>query len=295
MGGPHLEFRLITCSFGPLNAGYLPAKHRLFIRDTLLMTIDTIIDMTTHPIADESFAVQCRDTLDKSGVLVLPDFITPDALAAMRAESEAGQKDAFFCRQSHSIYLTPENPEFGADHPANRSVISSKGCICDDVITSASPLRSLYDAPEFRAFVASVTGEKALHPYADTLSSINIHYANRGEELGWHFDNSSFAITLLIQKPDAGSQFEFVKDLRDADAGEMNYDGVGDLLDGKIVPEVLSMEPGTLVLFRGRNSIHRVSPNESDKTRMLAVLAYNAQPGIELSESARMTFYGRLS
>ena len=259
------------------------------------MTIDTIIDLTTHPITNDSFATQCRETLDQTGVLVLPDFITPAALAAMRAESEAGQKDAYFCSQSHSVYLTPENPEFAADHPANRSVISSKGCICDDIITAQSPLRSLYDAPEFRDFVAHVTGEQALHPYADPLSSINIHYANRGQELGWHFDNSSFAITLLIQKPDAGSQFEFIKDLRDADAGEMNYDGVAALLDGETAPDVLSMEPGALVLFRGRNSIHRVSPNESDKTRMLAVLAYNAQPDIALSESARMTFYGRLS
>jgi len=134
-----------------------------------------------------------------------------------------------------------------------------------------------------------------MHAYADPLSSINIHYANRTQELGWHFDNSAFAITLLIQKPDAGSRFEFIKDLRDADAGEMNYDGVADLLDGKVAPSVLSMEPGTLVLFRGRNAIHRVSPNESDKTRILAVSAYNEKAGVELSESARMTFYGRLS
>lgn len=258
------------------------------------MSIDTIIDLTAHPITNDSFAQKCRETLDQSGVLVLPDFITPSALAAMRAESEAGQKEAYFCSQSHSVYLTPENPEYGSEHPANRSVISSKGCICDDVIADTSPLRSLYDAPEFRSFVAQVTGEAALHPYADPLSSINIHYANRGQELGWHFDNSSFAITLLIQKPDAGSRFEFIKDLRDADTGEMNYDGVGSLLDGTTAPEVLSMEPGTLVLFRGRNSIHRVSPNKSDKTRMLAVLAYNAKAGVELSESARMTFYGRL-
>jgi len=75
----------------------------------------------------------------------------------------------------------------------------------------------------------------------------------------------------------------------------MNYDGVGDLLDGRSTPDVLEMEPGTLVLFRGRNSIHRVSPNESDRVRMLAVLAYNDTPGVELSESARMTFYGRLA
>ena len=113
--------------------------------------------------------------------------------------------------------------------------------------------------------------------------------------MGWHFDNSSFAITLLIQKPDAGSTFEYIKDLRNADAGEMNFDGVNDLLTGATKPDVIDMKPGALVLFRGRNSIHRVSPNESDKTRILAVLAYNTEPDVALSERARMTFYGRLN
>ena len=50
---------------------------------------------------------------------------------------------------------------------------------------------------------------------------------------------------------------------------------------------------GTLVFFRGRNSMHRVAPNEGARTRMLAVLAYNSKPGVALSETARMTFYGR--
>ena len=180
------------------------------------------------------------------------------------------------------------------DHPANRTVVSSKGCICDDVVSAASPLRQIYDAETFKTFITATTGEAAIYPYADPLSSINIHYANRGQELGWHFDNSSFAITILIQKPDTGSDFEYIKDLRDADRGEMNYDGVAALLDGQTKPELLDIEEGCLVLFRGRNSIHRVSPNESDKTRILAVLAYNSERGIALSENARMTFYGRL-
>ncbi|MCZ4279844.1 hypothetical protein O4H49_03580 [Kiloniella laminariae] len=48
------------------------------------------------------------------------------------------------------------------------------------------------------------------------------------------------------------------------------------------------------MLFRGRNALHRVAPVEGDRTRILVVLAYNSQPGIALSESACMTFYGRL-
>ncbi|MFD0918028.1 2OG-Fe(II) oxygenase [Pseudahrensia aquimaris] len=259
------------------------------------MDLNDIIDLETYPIFDETFCEKSAGTLDSSGALVLPGFILPKALSAMQAEAEENESKAYFCAQNHTVYLGPVDETLPTDHPRNRMVESSKGCICDDDVPQASPLRALYDADGFRAFVKAVTGERELHPYADPLSSINIHYANRGQELGWHFDNSSFAITLLIQKPEAGSRFEYIKDLRDADAGEMNYDGVGALLDGALEPDVLMMEPGTLVLFRGRNSIHRVSPNQSDKTRMLAVLAYNNAPGVELSENARMTFYGRLS
>ncbi|MEM8751168.1 MAG: 2OG-Fe(II) oxygenase [Pseudomonadota bacterium] len=259
------------------------------------MQILDIVNTDLFPLSDPAFGARCNAQLNRDGVLALADFIRPDALAAMQKEAHAGRDKAYFCTQSHSVYLTPQDPDYPLNHPANRQVESSKGCICDDIVPAKSPLRTLYDAPEFRAFVMRATGENALHPYADPLSSINIHYAERGQELGWHFDNSSFAITLLIEKPDAGSRFEYIKDLRNADKNEMNFDGVSALLDGEVQPDVLTMDPGCLVLFRGRNSIHRVSPNESDKTRMLAVLAYNSEPGVELSENARMTFYGRLN
>ena len=139
-----------------------------------------------------------------------------------------------------------------------------------------------------------VLDEKELHEYADALSSINLHYADAGKELGWHFDNSSFAVTLMIQSPERGGAFEYVKDVRDADAAEMNYELAGQVLDGRVTVETLSMDPGALVLFRGRNSMHRVAPVEGERTRMLVVLAYNSAPGVSLAESARRTFFGRL-
>ena len=74
----------------------------------------------------------------------------------------------------------------------------------------------------------------------------------------------------------------------------MNFRGVEKLLTGSIAPDILNMKPGTLVLFRGRNSIHRVTQTIGNLKRILVVLAYNSEPGIALSESARQTFYGRL-
>ncbi|MEM7214244.1 MAG: 2OG-Fe(II) oxygenase [Pseudomonadota bacterium] len=258
------------------------------------MRIEEIV-AAAHPLNDRDYVAQCKDTLDRDGALVLSGFITEGAIEQMKKEGLEGMGDAYFCASNHNVYLTPPDSAFSMEHPRNREVVSSKGLIGDDQVPDNSPLKTLYRDEGFQSFVAEIVGEQALFPYADPLSAVNIHYAKEGQELGWHFDNSSFAITLLIDKPEGGGDFEYLKDVRDADAGEFNFETVGKLLDGSIEPSILSMEPGTLVLFRGRNSIHRVTPTIGSKTRMLAVLAYNSEPGIALSESARMTFYGRLA
>jgi len=254
-----------------------------------------IVDLESHPIFDLDFQRQCQATLDGQGVLLLAQFVQAEAMASMLDESLRLREQAYFCRQSHSVFLNSPDLDLPSSHPLNRTVTTSKGCVCDDLIASDSLLRKLYDSVMFRGFAKTVVGHAEIYPYTDCLSSINIHYAERNQELGWHFDNSSFAITLMIQKPDAGGQFEFIRNYRFSSDGKENYSGVTDLLDGKLQPEQLQIEPGTLVLFRGKNSVHRVSPNKSDRTRILAVLAYNSVPGVALSESARRTFYGRLT
>ncbi|MFC0229459.1 HalD/BesD family halogenase [Serratia aquatilis] len=253
-----------------------------------------IVNLSTNPLDDSAFIARSKQTLAQYGVLILPGFLHSQALAAVQQEGKEYSHAAFYAASQHNVYLKPQDPSFPDEHARNRLVTSSKGCITDEDIPADSPLRTLYDSPEFRDFLCAVLDEPQLYPYADSLSSINLHYAHTGQELGWHFDNSSFAITLLIQKPLAGGVFEYVEGLRDADRGEMNYAGVAQVLDGGVKPKQLAINEGDLVLFRGRNALHRVTPTEADKTRMLVVLAYNAQPGIELSESARMTFYGRL-
>ncbi|PHQ69161.1 MAG: arpA protein [Sneathiella sp.] len=258
------------------------------------MEIDAVIDGTKYPLRDLSFQSGCRETLDQTGALVLPEFLTAEAVTAIAAEGAAKREHAYFCNDEHNVYLAPPDPNFPADHPRNRLILSSKGCIPDDIIAANSPLRTLYNSEGFRGFLCRVLGETALFEYADPLSSINLHYADPGLELGWHFDNSSFAITLMIQEPDAGGAFEYVSGMRDVDKGEMNYSGVAEVLDGAVVPKTLNMKAGALVLFRGRNALHRVAPVEGPTTRLLVTLAYNTEPGISLSDSARMTFFGRL-
>jgi len=258
------------------------------------LMLHELIDLSRYPIDDASFRASCKAQLDAHGVLLIPEFLNNSALETIASEGDANRDKAFYTVSDHNVYLMPEDTDYAQDHPRNRLVSSSKGCITTDQIPPHSPLRTLYNNDDFKAFLCSVLDEQALFEYADPLSSINLHYASEGQELGWHFDNSSFAITLLIQEPDAGGSFEFVKDLRDTAAGDMSYEKAGDVLNGKAQTEALDMNAGCLVLFRGRDSMHRVTPTAGHKTRMLVVLAYNTEPDISLSESARMTFYGRL-
>lgn len=256
--------------------------------------LNAIVNLDRYPLSSDSLIRDCKARLEEDGAITLPGFLHPDTVTRLVAEAEAASHLAYYTASTHSVYLSPPDPDLPPDHVFNRQLVSTKGCITTDQVPQDSPLHVLYDDPAFKSFVAGVVGEDGLYPYADSLSSINVHYAPHGKELNWHFDNSEFAITLLLQAPEAGGAFEYVKDLRDAEAGEMNFDGVADLLDGRTTPDVLDIAPGTLVLFRGRNSIHRVTPTVGDTQRILVVLAYNSEPGIALSESARKTFYGRL-
>ena len=256
------------------------------------MQLSDIINLSDYPIDDAAFREDCKNTLDKNGALILEGFMLPYALEQVREEGLDNQHLAYYCTEDHNVYLTYPDPDYPDDHPRNRSIVSSKGCITDDQIPPSSPLHTVYDAPNFRSFLCDVLGEAGLYDYADSLSSVNLHYAAEGKELGWHFDNSSFATTLLIQKPEAGGVFEYVENVRDADKGEMSFDAVGQVLDGKTPVKTMNMPEGTLALFRGRNAIHRVTPTIGDRTRMLVVLAYNSEPNVAISQSASMTFYG---
>ena len=259
------------------------------------MTEPGLVAVDRHPIDDPAYAEECRARLDRNGALVLEGFLTAAALEAVLADVDGREAEAFFTTDTHNVFLTPPDPSVAPDHIVNRQIVSSKGCLADDQIADASLLRRLYESPQLRRFLCRTLGVDSLHPYHDDLSSINVHYHRDGQELGWHFDNSSFAVTLLIQQPRAGGRFEYVADLRDADAVEEPPDlaGIEAVLDDGAGVRVLEFAPGDLVIFRGRNSMHRVTPSRGDRTRILAVLAFNTEPGIGLSAQAQETFYGR--
>jgi len=96
----------------------------------------------------------------------------------------------------------------------------------------------------------------------------------------------------MLQEPLAGGAFEFVPMLRTADG--KNPRGVAALLAGdRTGVRMMSPEPGTLALFRGHLSPHRVTAIEGSTQRINAVLAYSDMPDARLTASARRIFFGR--
>lgn len=259
-------------------------------------TLEDVVDIDQHPIGEVAYAERCRVQLVEEGALLLSGFLRPEVIAELVEDAESQRSLAFYSTQTYNVYLDPPDPSRPSDDARSRAIVGSKGAVTTDQVLPSSALRVLYDSPVFRSFLCQVLEEGELHEYADPLSSINVNYYDEDLELGWHFDNSSFSVTLLLQEPEAGGVFEFVPDMRDTMADFQNEKGVAAQLDGRGEAALLQLEQsaGDLALFRGREALHHVTPVEGDRSRLQVVLAYNTEPGLSLSENARMTFFGRL-
>ena len=133
-----------------------------------------------------------------------------------------------------------------------------------------------------------------MYPYADPLGALNLAVMNAGDELQWHFDQTDFVVSLALQDSDAGGDFEVVPFVRSAD--DERYDAVARVLAGDRRDVTrLPMTPGTLLVFAGRNSIHRVAPVAGATPRLVALFGYDTKPGTMSSELLKAVRYGRIA
>jgi len=233
----------------------------------------------------------CQNTLARDGLFNLPEFLLPESVVQItRSLTPLFASEAFTHSRCHNIYFKPEIPQLPDGHPALQKLTTVNHTLCADQLASTA-LGRLYLWPPFARFLATVMRRGALHPMADPLAGVNAMTYHDREALNWHFDRSEFTTTLLLQKPDAGGDFEYCKDLRTQD--DPNYDGVAELLSGKMQVTHMPLQAGTLNVFRGRNTAHRVTPVQGGRARMIAVFSYFDRPGVTFSESERLGFYGR--
>ena len=255
--------------------------------------INTIVDFNEHPIDDVKYIYECKSLIQKNSLLVLENFLSNKSLENILNEAKQLEDRAFYCQQQHTILLNKQSDSLDDKDPLNILMTSNKGCVPHDLLSENSDLNILYNSDIFKFFIRNVLNLDKIFPYADNLSSINLNYYQKGQQLGWHFDNASFAITLMIQSSTLGGEFEYITEGRDSNTNYIDKKLISDVIKGKSEPNLLDVSEGTLILFYGRNYLHRVTPVKSDTPRILITLNYNEENNIELSENARLTFFGR--
>ncbi len=108
----------------------------------------------------------------------------------------------------------------------------------------------------------------------------------------WHFDESPFSVTVMIQEAAEGGFFEYVTGLRSTEG--MDLDGIRGILDGdESRVQRLPFTAGSLSIFAGRNTLHRVTEVNGDVHRVVPVLTFDTTPGSVNSDTVRQLFWGR--
>ena len=241
---------------------------------------------------DAAFVQECRRRYLEDGLCVLPEFILPQALEILAEEANGCIGHAWFCKSTHNVYLTQNG--LGDSSPgavADRQERTFVGSVPYDRIGADSALRRLYLWDRLKEFVGAVLGKPRLHRFADPLGACSVNVFVDGGEHGWHFDESEFTVTLMLQSPQSGGSFEYVPRIRGLDDEKAI---VAAVLDGdrRRVLE-LAFTAGTLLVFGGRQTLHRVTRVSGTRPRLVPVLSYAERPGLANSEPVRKLFWGR--
>ena len=259
---------------------------------------DDVVDLDRYPIGDPAgpayreLVRACQDQLRGKGVARLDGFLTPAAVSQMVALASQLTARAWASDQTHTVYFEPADDSAGPDHPRALLQHSAKKAIAYDQIPAGAAIRRLYESDDLTVFIAAVLGKPALYRSADPLDALEIASFGDGDQLGWHFDNSEFSVTVMYQQAAAGGHFDYCPRLR----GEHreNYPGVQKILHGSSDGVLrLPSRPGTLAVFRGQHALHRVTPVSGPRPRINSVLTYGEHPGMKLTQLTQRLFYGR--
>ncbi|MGO9558239.1 MAG: hypothetical protein ACLPQS_00720 [Acidimicrobiales bacterium] len=258
----------------------------------------SLLNLDRYPILEPASAAmaallaEARGQLESTGWCELPGFVRPAALEVLLDDAEALAPLAWHSGGDGTAYLAKPDPDLSEDDPRKWTGPYGTGAVAYDLFPPASPIRLLYEWEPLRAFIEAVLGRSTIYRYADTCGALNLAVMSEGDELQWHFDQTDFVVSIALRDASGGGDFEVVPFIRSAE--DEHFDEVAKLLAGSRERVVtLGMTPGTMLVFEGRRSIHRVSRISGDIDRLVALLAYDTKPGTVSSAQLRKVRYGR--
>lgn len=262
--------------------------------------MNRIINFNLYPVnnlgsdAAIKWIEEVKNKLDQDGSCVFPEFVESDALTQMVEEVNSIKHLAYPGPKKVSPYFfnyrLGEDQNFPDTHPTKRKGKRNLAQVAADLIPAESLLSRLYHSSEMLNFLSAIF-DQPIYLNQDPYQSLNISVMNKGGCQQWHFDSGKMVTTLLLQQPKAGGIFEYAPAIR-SDVDE-NFDTVEAILDGdhKNVKKI-NLNAGTLSLFRGHYSLHRVTEVDGHRQRLQAILGYTTQPGYMGSKDSSILHYG---
>ncbi len=260
--------------------------------------ITDYVDLDRYPVhrpgpeRDELLA-SVRAALHDVGCAVLPGFVTPDRIDELVAEADAVACHGFHSAAHTNPYFTQDRPDLPASHPMRRFFPRSNAFVPADNFGPDSIIRALYEWPHFAPFVQDALEEPQFFRYADPLADVIVNLADEGNGFPWHFDTNNYTVTLAIQNAEQGGAFEYSPWVRTPT--DERYDVVERVLDGdQSLIHTLHLRPGDLQIFKGRYSLHRVTPLAGPTRRYVAIFSFAEHEGMVGSPERTAQLYGRV-
>ncbi len=264
----------------------------------MTITASDFIDLERYPIDQQGPARQAvidsaRAAIDTDGCAVLKGFIRSERLGDLVAECDRVAGHGHRNHSRTNPYFTVDRPDLPGNHPMRRFFDRSNAFVPADNFGADSALRAIYEWPAFAPFIQEALGEQKFFRYADPLADVIVNLAEEGNGFPWHFDTNNYTVTLAIQNAEFGGAFEFSPHLRTPT--DENYAGVEAVLDGdSALIRTLHLEPGDLQIFKGRYSLHRVTPLAGPRARYVAIFSYVEEPAMVGSPERTQQLYGRV-
>ncbi len=262
------------------------------------ITVGEFVDLERYPLdhqGPERDAVvgRARAALDAVGCAGLKGCIRAERLGELVVECDRVACHGHRNSSRTNPYFTRDRPELPPHHPLRRFYERSNAFVPADNFAAESILRAIYDWSAFAPFVQEALGEQNFFRYADPLADVIVNLADEGNGFPWHFDTNNYTVTLAIQNAESGGDFEYSPNLRTS--SDENYPGVEAVLDGDTtLIRTLHLEPGDLQIFKGRYSLHRVTPLSGPRARYVAIFGYAEEPDMVGNPERALQLYGRV-
>ena len=242
--------------------------------------MNSVVNSARYPIHDlESQVVldlvaSARSNLTTFGACHFSQFLSTAGLSDCLKEAMSLESQAHPSNNEYTPYYQEPDDGYPAGHPRNSTVRFAVRYVSRKLIPNDSPLRMLFEGDDLLAFLRKLLPNESLYRFSDDRGSLNYTVMAQDDQLGWHFDGCELVASVLLRSAEFGGDFEYIPSAR-SDKDE-NFPYVESILSGDDKQRLsVNFQPGDMVLFRGRNSLHRVTPILGGTTRLMALMSFD--------------------